>query len=275
VALLALGWGGNAPALRFSLDYVPPFQAAGIRFALGLLVILLAARFQGVPLVPARADWAAIAGLGILFMVQISLLNLGSARTGAARQALLINSYPLFVPVLAHLFLPGERLSVARVGGTALAFLGVLILLGERALQAGGGLGDILVAASALLLAGKAVLTSTLVRTLHPYVLLAWQMIVAIPCFFGLSALLDPPGKGVTAAVGASLLYQGVVVAGFCFVGWTTLLRHFSPTRLSVCFFLTPLFGTLLSFLLLGEPVTATLAGSGLLVLCGLMLVNR
>jgi drug/metabolite transporter (DMT)-like permease len=78
-----------------------------------------------------------------------------------------------------------------------------------------------------------------------------------------------------TPAVALSILYQGIVVAGLCFVGWTMMLQQYSASRLSVGFFLTPLFGALASYLVLGEPVTAGLVAGGAAVLCGLLVANR
>lgn len=276
VLVLAAGWGGNAPALRFSLAYLPAYSAAGIRFAVGLAVILLFAAVQRIPLRAERKDWAPLAWMGLLFTVQIALLNYGSAHTGASRQALLINSYPLFVPLLAHVFLPGDRLTPAKLGGTGLAFLGVLAMFGEK-FGAGRAdvLGDLLILASAVLLAGKAIYTSVLVRTLHPYVILVWHMVFAVPCFFVLSLLTEPQQYHWSGSVAFSVLYQGIIVAGLCFVLWTVLLQQYSPSRLSVGFFLTPAFGAVLSHLFLGEPITRGLLIGGGAILLGLLLVNR
>ncbi|MGV3721418.1 MAG: DMT family transporter [Actinomycetota bacterium] len=276
VALLTAAWGGNAPALRFSLDYLPPFGAAGLRFLIGLGAILLFAVLQRVSLRPRREEWRGLAWMGLLFTAQILLLNSGSARTEAGRQALLLNAYPLFVPLLAHVFLPDDRLTSRKAVGTLLAFIGLLFIFGEKALSGrGAGLGDLLITTSSVLLAAKAIYTSVLVRKNHPYQVLFWQMAFAVPCFFAMSLLFEPQRYQWATPVALSIAYQGVVVAGLCFVGWTSLLKHYSPARLSVGFFLTPVFGAVFSKLLLGEPITLGLAFGGGAILGGLMVVNR
>ncbi len=277
VLLLAAGWGGNAPALRLSLGLIGPFGAAFARFFLGLALLGTVAGFRRIPISVPRELFAANLGLGILFTAQICLLNLGSAQTSAGRQALLINSYPLFVPALAHLFLPGERISTARVIGTLIAFSGVALVLGESAFAGTARatlIGDLLVAVSSLFLAGKAIFTSALVRTQHPLSVLIGQMVVALPCFAVLALLTGEQTPTFTLPLVLSLGYQGVVVAGLCFLGWTSLLRQFSPNRLSVGFLLTPLFGALFSSMLLGEAPSGGLVAGGGLVLLGLYWVN-
>ena len=276
LVLLTACWGGNAPALRYSLAYLPPFGSAGLRFLIGMVVIYVIARVERVSLRAPREQWAPLGWMALLFLVQIALLNHGAAFTAANCQALLINSYPLFVPLLAHFYLQDDRVTWNKAAGTLLAFGGVLLIFGEKLGKGGGGLyGDLLVTASAALLAAKAVYTSALVRDSHPYQVLFWQMVPAVPAFFLLSLAAEPQVYHWSRLVILSILYQGIVVAGLCFVVWTAMLRQYAPTRLSVGFFLTPVFGALSSYLLLGEPVTGGLLAGGAAILLGLLVANR
>lgn len=276
VVLLTAAWGGNAPALRYSLLYLPPNGSAALRFLLGLAVVVLFAAWQRVPLSLRPGELRPIIGVSVVFAIQIALLNYGSALTAASRQALLINAHPLFVPIFAHFILRGDRLTWGKAAGTGLAFLGILLVFGERfAGGAGSLLGDGLVLASALMLAARIVYTSAVVRETHPFVLLFWQSLLALPAFVLMSVLTERSGYRWSPPVVLSILYQGIVVAGLCFVGWTAMLQHYSPSRLSVGFFLTPVFGALFSYLVLGEPITAGLVAGGLVILAGLFVANR
>jgi drug/metabolite transporter (DMT)-like permease len=71
------------------------------------------------------------------------------------------------------------------------------------------------------------------------------------------------------------MFYQGFVVAGFCFIAWTTTLERYSPGRLVVLFFMTPLFGVLLSHILLGDVISVSLIAGAGLVAYGIYLVNK
>lgn len=276
VLLLTAAWGGNAPALRYSLLHLPPNGSAAMRFLLGLSVVLLMAAWQRVPLGLKPGQWRPLASIAVLFAVQIALLNYGSALTAASRQALLINAHPLFVPLFAHFLVRGDRLTWQKAAGTGMAFLGILLVFGERFVSGGGSLlGDGLVLVSAVLLALRIVYTSTLVQGVHPYTLLFWQSLLALPFFIVASVLTETHSYRWTPAVAASILYQGIVVAGLCFVGWTAMLQHYSASRLSVGFFLTPVFGALFSFLFLREPVTGGLLAGGAVILLGLFMANR
>ena len=75
----------------------------------------------------------------------------------------------------------------------------------------------------------------------------------------------------------SAIFYQGIVIAGFCFVSWTSMvvLEKYSPSRLVVLFFVTPLFGVLLSYLLLGDEIGFALVVGACLVAYGIYLVNK
>jgi len=72
----------------------------------------------------------------------------------------------------------------------------------------------------------------------------------------------------------AALLYQGGIIAGFCFLAWTSILEKYSASKLVVFFFATPLSGVVFSNLFLGDELTVYLLGGAILVAVGIFLVN-
>ena len=101
-------------------------------------------------------------------------------------------------------------------------------------------------------------------------------MLFSLPCFFLLSFFLE---SGVdyqlSISGGIAIFYQGLVIAGFCFVGWTSVLKKYSPSKLVVLFFSTPLFGVLLSYLFLKDEVGPSLIIGVALVAFGIYMVNK
>ena len=90
--------------------------------------------------------------LGVLFAVQIGLMNAGIAMTTATHAAVLVNTYAVHTVVLAHFTVPGDRLTAAKLGGVAVAYLGIVLLFARDFSFQGATLaGDLVVSASALL----------------------------------------------------------------------------------------------------------------------------
>jgi drug/metabolite transporter (DMT)-like permease len=86
-------------------------------------------------------------------------------------------------------------------------------------------------------------------------------------------------GERVDAAPSAlamgSLVWQTFWIASFTFLAWFALIQRYSASRLSVFTFLTPLFGVAAGHIVLGEPITPAFAVAVVLVIAGLVLVNR
>ena len=91
----------------------------------------------------------------------------------------------------------------------------------------------------------------------------------------GLSMIFEGrAGYGFSYPALFGILYQGIVIGGFCFVSWALVLKRYPPSRISALFFTTPLWGITLSHLLLAEPLTAGLGIGAILVACGIFIVN-
>ena len=274
---LALLWGGLGPTLKISLSGVPPLGAAWLRFGTGMVAIALWAVFvERDHLRPTRGEVPHLLALGALFAVQIAALNIGAMRTSAGHSSTLLNAYPLFVALLAHWLVPGDRLSPIKVTGMVAAFVGVAVVFAERGGSEGRLGGDIWLLLSSVMLAGLVVYKKRLTAWISPYRILLGQMAVGVPAFLVGSLLWENPAAyHFSWQVTLAILYQGLVVAGFCFTVSLHLIRRYPPSRVSAFSFSTPLFGVILSALLLGEPVTPGLGIGVACVAVGIYLANR
>ncbi len=274
---MAALWGGNTVSVKIGLAGIPPLALAGIRFALGGGTVLTWALARRLPLRLEAGKRVAMALLAALFLVQIAFLNLGIKFTLASRSALFLATYPFWTTLLAHFYVPGDRLSRTTVTGMLLAFSALILLFGEGLVaHIGSPIGDAFALASGLLLGVRMVYTKGLTADMHPGKLLVWQSALSVPAFFALSLLFEHPGvPEISLPVGVAIAYQGVVVAGLCFVIQTTLIQRYSPSVVTAFGFATPVFGVFLSALFLGEPVTPVLVVSLVLVAAGITVVNR
>jgi drug/metabolite transporter (DMT)-like permease len=265
-------------AMKVGLQGAPPLAAAGFRFLLASISVLLFAFIRRVHLRVERGLWRHLFALGILFLLQHSVFFLGLNFTSASRAAVFMFTQPVYTVLLAHLLIPGERLTPMRAGGILLSLLGLLLAFGERL---GGGnwlmlLGDALVTAAAIGWALQSIYMKHLVYRTDPFVLTLYQMVIAFPCFFLANWLFEPRlVYFVDARIALAFLYHGSLIAGLTFVAWTTLLRRLQVGQLSAFIFLTPIFGVFLSWLLLGDPITPPLIASLVLVAAGIAVVNR
>ncbi|HUG93434.1 MAG TPA: DMT family transporter [Planctomycetaceae bacterium] len=281
--LTAALWGGTPVAISFSVDELPPVAVAAIRFAMAAGFMLVWCRWEGSRLaLPAGQRWLAFAGGGLLFF-QIWFFNLGVAWSNSSHGSVLINTFVLWVVAIEHFITAESRLTATKAGGLAAAAAGglILILLAER--PAGGTsaldeptlAGDLVLLASAAILGVKIVFTRHAVRKIPPSAFIFWHDVVGVALFAAWSlAFEDVTLRTLEPSTVLGLLYQGLVVAGFCFAVQAMLLRRHSASQISIFSTATPLFGIVLAALFRGDRLSPWLLASGVCVAGGILLVN-
>lgn len=277
VLLLCVLWGGLLVSIKVALDGVPPILLAVFRFITGAASILIWARITRIELYPPREERGPLVIIGLVMFAQIVTMNIGTQVTSGSHAVVFMQGYPFFVAVMAHFALPDDRISFLKSVGLLMAGAGIVITMSESLVTKQGSFyGDGLVILSAVILGIQTIIMKRKVSVIVPERMLFWQMIVAIPLFLTLSLFTERyDSLNFNTAVWLAILYQGVVVAGFCFVVWLTLLKRYSASRVSAFFFTTPLFGVTLSWLVLGDRITVYLLAGLILVAGGLYLINR
>ncbi len=277
VTFLAFLWAGNPIAIKIGLADAPPIRQAWMRFVLGGLTVLAWARLTRTPLRIYRHEARPLLILGVIFTVQIALLNLGVKFTSAGHVSVLLNAYPIYTVLLAHFFVPGDRLSGGRAVGVMIAYAGVVLLFSrEFSLQSAYLLGDFITSGSAFLLGVRTVYLNRAVQRIDPVKLLLAQAAFGVPCYLVWSALFEAADPyRWTWSLALSLGFQGIVVAGFNFIVSLLLLKIYKPSGLAAYFLTTPLFGVFLSWMILDEVITFRLLVSAALVVGGIALASR
>ena len=279
LSILCLTWGLNQVAAKVALLTFPPLLQVGLRSAgAGALVIgwcaitgrgALAKRDGTLP-------WGLLAGL--LFAVEFALIFIGLQWTDASRTALFIYTAPFFVALGALWLLPEERFSTMQWLGLILSFCGVAVALGvpHAVPSPKAFLGDVLVLiAGALWAATTLVIKASPLRLASPEKVLIYQLAVSAVAALAASYVVGEQLGPITGLAVASLAFQTIWVAGITYLVWFWLLSHYPASPLQAGTSMTPLFGILGAFLLLGEPISLSFAGSAFLVVLGLVLVNR
>lgn len=276
---LCLSWGFNQVAVKLALPEIPPLIQATARSFGALVIVVVWTRLRGVPLIAHDSTFAPGLAAGVLFGLEFVLMYLGLVWTSASRAALFLYTAPFFVALGARWWLPGERLGPLQWLGLALSFVGVAVALGvpQPAVDAAVLLGDaMLLAAGAMWGATTLVIKATPLATAPSEKTLAYQLVVSVPILAVASFLL---GEKLAANPGpialASLAYQTIWISALTYLAWFALIVRYSASRLSAFTFLTPLFGVAAGHLVLDEPIAPAFAAAVLLVVAGLVLVNR
>lgn len=273
VAGTVISWAASFPAIRFALTELAPLPLASIRFALASLLAgawLLWMR----PGILSRKDYGTIAICVVLGITCYNmLLNAGQTTVSAGAASFIVNTQPLFMAILAVLFLK-EAFGRWRWLGALVGFAGVAII---AAGQPGGlsfGVGSSLIVGAAICAAAYSVLQRPLITRVDPLHVTALVLIagaIALLPWLADGARQFAAAKPMTIA---AVIFLAVAPAAIGQTCWTYAIRAFGAARAGQFLYLIPPCAVALSWLSLGEmPAWTTLAGGALTIL-GVIIVN-
>ncbi len=277
---VAVARGGNQVAIKFALTSLPPLWAAFGRMAASVGVVAALGGLEGTSFRLATGERRSLALLGAIFTIQIAMLHIGADFTSPAYAVVLINTHPIFSNLISHFVVPEDRLTWSRLLGLALAFGGVcVVFLGEPTAELAPYpfWGNLIITLSGFLVGARTVYIQRVVQRMEPSKAIFWQMLISVPFFASAGWLLDGfelRGPFLWAPATA-IAYQGVIVGGVALLAWVHLLKAYSPGRISVLSFATPMAGLVLSAWLFGEALSLDLVFGLAAVLTGIALASR
>lgn len=282
--LVVVVMGSGYVAIRVGVHSAPPLFLAATRFYLTAVVLLSVAATTGRTWWPqTRADWMAVAVLGVLvFAGTIGFLFVGQQQTTASVAAIVMCLGPVLTALVARAVLPDERFSPRQVAGIAFGLLGAVVVVHSSSTgvafgsETGTGTGVAMVLCAAASGSLGSVLLSRLRTTATLTVQAGWGAVLGGVVLHAVSlGLGEPVGTVVwTPALLGVIAYLSVVVGGIGYVAFLVLLRTVGPTRTSFTAYASPVVAILLGWVFLHEPLTVGVALGFLAIVFGFVLLN-
>lgn len=293
VALLAMVccflWGSAFPCIKIGYalfhiatdDTASQIVFAGARFVLaGILTISIGSILSRKMLFPASNSWGMVIKLCLAqTVIQYLLFYIGLANTSGVKASIIEASNVFLAILISALIFHYEKLGVGKIIGCLLGFAGV-VLINLNGTGFDGSmtfLGEGCIFLSTLSYALSSVLIKTYGRHENPVTLSGYQftlggMIMTLVGFFMGGKL-----HGFTVQSTMLLIYMALISA-VAYSLWGILLKHNSVSKVAVYGFMNPVFGVILSAVLLKEQNQAfTIQGliSLILVCIGIYIVNK
>lgn len=270
---LCMIWGFNFVVMKLGNDAFPPVLFAAYRFLLGAIVLFGLAYFKKIPL-PGKRElkWYILCGFlqttYFNIAIQISLNHISAGLT-----SVLTYSMPLFLSLMAHYFIPGEKLTVSKTIGILIGILGLFLAMD---IQFGGNIwAPILALSSAVTWALSSLIFKKKLQGCNTIQFTTWQMAIgAIGLFMYSFSFEDGPSHWNLMAV-VYLLYSGVLASALAFVIWSHILSKTEASKASISLLIVPVVGTFSGVLFLKENLTTLTLLGIILTLLGVWLVNR
>lgn len=274
--LVALLLAFNQVVIRVVNEGLNPVFFAGLRSAGAMVCITIWMWARGVRFTFDRIYWPSGIIIGCVFSAQFACLFLALDLTSVVRTGVIFYSMPIWLAVGAH-FLLGERITRPKAFGFLLAFAGVGYAIWSSANSGGGALaGDFFALAGALSWAAVALLCRlTKLSEQSAEMQLYWQVGVSTVLLTGLAPLFGDLIRDLQPIHLWGLGFQSVVVVSAGFIFWLWLLKIYPAASVASFSFLSPVFAVILGWALLGEDIGWQVGVSLILVVAGLIMINR
>jgi drug/metabolite transporter (DMT)-like permease len=278
---LALGflWGSSYLWIKIGLETVPPFTLIAGRLVLASIFLWSVVLLTREPLPRAPRQYGHLLVMALVNIVfPFVLIGYGEQTIDSALASILNATVPLFVIILAPMFLPDERITWPRVAGLAVGFAGVILLVAPDLVNLSDAdfTGELMLLGSSLCYAVGNVYAKRNVKGLAPRIPALFQVFLAMLIVVPIALIVDRPFETVHPAPEAwlAIAWLGILGSGFAYICYFTILANWGATRTSMVAYLLPVVGIALGSIVLDDPVTLNRVLGTVLVIAGIALVN-
>lgn len=280
IIALTMMWSPSFLFIKLAVAELPPFTIVTLRVSIAALVLACILLYLRRALPKDPMFWVHSAILAFFSSVMPFILFCHAEQTiESALAAILNGSSPMFTALLAHIFIPTDRLHAQKVIGIGLSAAGMMLLFAPNIQDGLDGtvVGMIAGATAAFCYAIGHIYAKKYQTGFIPFVVPTAQLICSGLMMAPLALMFDDPFSlpmpSASAILGiCGLSFFGTILA---FIIYYKLIENCGPTAVSMvaCFF--PVGGMLLGFIFLGETLTWSGLTASFIIFLGLLVVNE
>lgn len=277
-------WGSATPFIKTGYELLMPEKNvsstilfAGIRFTLaGIFTVLIYSIARRKLLYPSLKNMPKVLTVSAFQTVtQYIFFYVGLQLTTGVKGTIASGTSAFFSVLVASLIFKQEKLGAKKIIACVLGFAGIVVI-NLDGLSFTMNLGDFFVICSAICLAVSSVLIKKFSKYEDPVVISGYQFVIGGAFLVVLGLIL---GGELTfdSFPGVLVLIYLSLLSAVAYALWGMLLKFNPVSKVSVFSFTTPIFGTLLSMLMLTESSGVKLLNliiTLLLVSGGILLLN-
>ena len=274
-------WGSTYLFIKYAIESIPPFMLGATRFVVAGGLLYAIAMWRGGAHARGR-------DLRLALLTGVLMLGMGNGAVVWAEQtvpsgvvALIVSAVPIMIVLIDWIRPRGVRPTVAIIAGLALGLIGMVVLIGPRAIVGEGHVDEI---GAAVLLVGSttwalgSILTRGKSGGASPFVFSALQMLAAGGAMLLTSiAFGEPAGfslSDVTAKSAWSWLYLALAGSVIGYTAYVFLLGAVSATKASTYAYVNPIIAVVLGWAFANEPIGIRTLVAAAIILAGVALIT-
>lgn len=277
-------WGSATPFIKLGYELMLPNKDvpstmlfAGVRFLFaGLLTIAIYSIARRKLLVPKRQNFSKIFAVSCFqTIIQYIFFYIGLANTTGVKGTIASGSSAFFSLIVASVIFRQEKLTAKKILACLIGFSGVILINLDGLDFNMNFFGDAFVIFSAISCAVSSVLVKRYSAYEDPVVISGYQFVLGGLVMIAAGAL-SGGGISVSSLPAVGVLTYLSLLSAVAYALWGTLLKHNPVSKITIFGFMTPVFGVILSALMLNESgnvpllnivITLVLISAGILML--------
>lgn len=280
LSLAAAIWGGMYVVSKIILGYIQPWLLLEMRFIISLFVLGFITWWKGLWKIQ-RQDVFKMALIGLVgYTGSIGMQFVGTDLSSAAMGSLITAASPALISIFAFYILK-ERLHINKITALILATIGVLCVIGFPSTNnqtESMYLGNIILFGAAITWAIYTVLSKVQTQKYSSLTVTTWSnlfgVIFTIPIVIW-EQEVTPTDLPEDVWIWLGVLYLGIISTAVAFYFWNKGFEYLDASTGSLFFFLQPVVGSLLGFLLLDESLGITFLLGACLIGIGVYLSSK
>jgi len=255
---LCLLWGTTWLAIKFSLEGLPPFLGASIRFGLATLILAFIIIWRRISLKISQRDFLFILITAFLiYFIDYGFIYWGEQYLSAGVTAIFFATFTMFTALFSHFIFKSEPFNWYRYVGIFIGFTGIMMVFYDQLLITRFNPKVMLASIAIIISAAAGAMGSVMIKkyltTLNTLTLTFYQLILGTLFL----AIYGFAGEGIekvhlTSKVILAVLYLGIVGSAIAFVIYFRLLKEMSAINLSLIIYITPIIAVLIDFIFFG-----------------------
>lgn len=287
IATICCGlWGSAFPYVKIGYklfnitDTSSQILFAGLRFTLaGIMTILIGSVLNKKFLFPLKTSWKPVFTLSFFqTFVQYLFFYIGLSITTGVKASLIEGTCAFFSILIASLIFKQEKLTWLKIAACFIGFGGVIISNINGVSFATGLSGDLMILVSTLSYAFSSVLIKKYSQQENPVTLSGYQFFMGGLVLTLVGLFMGGKLSNYNVESVSVLLYLGLLSA-IAYSLWGIILKHNKVSNVTVYSFMIPVFGVILSALLVESERASAFKPENIIALVlvsiGIIIVNK
>ena len=274
-----LFWGNSFIALKIALRELTPETIITLRLVIAVIFLFFTGLFLKNSFSLNLKNLLSIFILAAVSVFHIWIQITGLNYTTAANSGWIIGTAPVFIAVLGMIFFR-EKINFIKAFGIFVAISGLLLLVSKGDILSISFIenkGDFLVLASAFVWGVYSIINKKISISYPPlmtiFYLFILMMLIILP--FSLSDTAIHSVVHLSIDGWMSIIFLGLFCSGVSYVIWAQALRDMESAKVGAFLYLEPFVTVLAAWLLLDELITSVMMMGGIIIIIGVILVNK